>query len=271
MQDEIDLLNYFGLLRDKVRNNIWALLAIAALSVISAGVWYYKYPPRYEAKMIGSSKFLKPEVLTEVVGNLNNQFERQNIDVLSDLLKLDKGVVGSIVSVTLQDLRPAVFSQPGAIDPEGIREYDRIHYFEIIVQAGGYSNYSEIQQSLIHYLGSNEFVQQRIQAIEEQNKVKLTKTREELEKLNQLREQIYSGGSAKNYTIMDPSALNDLIVELTGKASAIEYDLKVGNPIQVIQGFIPGSQPYFPRKKHMAMVALGLTVVASLLFLVIKK
>lgn len=271
MQDEIDLLNYFGLLRDKVRNNIWVLLLIIVLSGVSAGVWYYVYPPRYEAKMIGSSKFLKPEVLAEVVGNLNYQFERQNIDVLSDYLKLDKGVVGSVVSISLQDLRPAVFTQPAATDPDAIREYDRIHYFEIIVQTGGYSNYPEIQQSLINYLGSNEFVQKRIQVIEEQNKVKLAKTREELAKLDQLREQIYSGGSSKSYTIMDPSSLNDLIVELTGKASAIEYDLKVGNPIQVIQGFIPNSQPYFPRKRHMALVALGLSVVASLIFLVVKR
>ena len=271
MQDEIDLLKYLGLLRDKVRNNIVALLVIVMLSVGCAVIFFYTYPPRYEAKMIGSSKFLKPEVLIEVIGNLNDQFERQNIDVLSDYLKLDKGVVGSIVSISLQDLRPAVFTPPSATDLEGIREYDRIHYFEIVVQTGGYSNYPEIQQSLITYLGSNEFVQKRIQAIEEQNKVKLAKTREEIEKLNQLREQIYSSGSSKNYTIMDPSSLNDLMVELAGKASTIEYDLKVGNPIQVIQGFIPSSRPYFPRKKHLVLIAIGLAAVASLLFLVIKR
>jgi hypothetical protein len=106
---------------------------------------------------------------------------------------------------------------------------------------------------------------------EETGRAQLEKINHELEKLNELRQQIYSGTQSKNYTIMDPSALNQTIVDISEVARVLEVELSLNRPVQIIQGFIRYDKPYFPKKKHVAMGALALWVLLSGLYLLFKK
>jgi hypothetical protein len=92
-----------------------------------------------------------------------------------------------------------------------------------------------------------------------------------VERLNALREKLYSGSENRSITVMDPSALNKTIVEIADQARTLELELKLSRPIQVIQGFIPYGSPSFPRKRHAALGIALLWIVTSAIYLIYKK
>ncbi len=267
MQNEIDLLKYFSQAGALIRNNFAALILLLVLSGAAAAGLYFAIPRKYETQLVATSKYLKPEALEVAMNALNRASEEGNYQLVADYLKMDVGQVGGLESISLRDVRPAAFT-PGR---EEKNEYEKIYYFEIRLTTRSPENYDKFQQGILAYLEGNDFVQARRQVYEETGKAQLEKINKEVERLNELREQIFTGSQSRNYTIMDPSALNQTIVDISKEARELEVELKLNRPIQVIQGFIRYDKPAFPLKKHAAMGAALLWIIFSGLYLIVKK
>jgi hypothetical protein len=224
-------------------------------------------PPKYETQLVASSKYLKPEALEVAIGAINRAAEDDNYQSVADNLKMEVGQTRTLESISLRDIRPAAFT-PGR---EEKIEYEKVYYFEIRMVTTSTENYDKFQQAILAYLEGSEFVKARKQVYEQTGRVQLEKVNQEIEKLNELRQQIVTGSPSRNYAVMDPSALNQTIAGLSKMSRELEIELSLNLPVQVIQGFIKYDKPLFPRKRHAVIGALLMWIVFSGLYLLIKK
>lgn len=265
MQNEIDLLQNFARLFGLLRKHV---VAVVVLLVIAGGVSVVLYswlPKKYESQLVASSKFIRPEALVVAFSALNRAMEDRNFSLVAQYLGLEQTDVFSLETISLQDIRPMTFTT--GRDKE--KEYERIAYFEIRITTALPVDYVKIQKGVLTFLESNEFVQARVRVYEETGKAQLEKLNLEVERLNELRQELFKGSKA--YTLLDPSALNQTIVDISREARELEIELRLNSPVQVIQGFIAYDRPVFPRRKHAVIGTALLWVLFTGVFLITRK
>lgn len=266
MQNEIDLLKYFSLVGTLIKNNFKALIVLLILSGIVATGLYWWVPRKFETQMVASSKYLKPEVLEVAMAALNRATEEDNYTLIADYLKLDIKQASNLISISLHDVRPTMFT-PGREDKS---EYEKVYYFEIKLQTRTPENYDAIQQAIMTYLEGNQFVQTRKQIYEQISRTQLEKLNRDIDNLRELRRQEFTSSKSGDL-IMVPPELNETLIEMSKEARELEIELNLFHPVQIIQGFIRYDKPVFPKKLHAAIGVFLLWVIFSGLYLSIKK
>jgi len=269
MQNEIDLLHFISLAGSRVRQNVVGLIVLLALSIAAGWAAFFLFPKQYETQLVGSSKYLKPETLEVAVRSLNRLLEEGNYEAVGNYLSLEPSHLTHVKSFSLYDIRPATFTPSAGREKQD--EYERMYFFGLSMVSWQPVAHEPIQQGLLSFLENNEFVRARTEAYDETGRAQLDKINQEVERLNTLREKLYSGNENRSITVMDPSALNKTIVEIADQARTLELELKLNRPIQIIQGFIPYGSANFPRKRHAALGIALLWIVTSAIYLIYKK
>ncbi len=223
---------------------------ISWLSCIFLAItFFFLYPKQYELTLLGSTKVLKPEALSEVANSLNVAAKDRNYQMLASTLKISENAASVIKKIKLIPVRPDVLAAE-SVNKEG--------YFQLILTVTAISKLDSLQLSFFRFFESNPSVEERKKLSRSLNERLIVKISKEIENLEKLRDDLLLGKNKDpKFIMMSPAEINETIIELSYRLRELDYDIAMKNEFIVIQGFLPPSKPSFPR--------LGLTLLAGLL------
>lgn len=259
--DEIDLLELLARVVINIKSN-FKLIVGAFLIGCLLGLAYYQFIPKsYESRLLISSQILTESYSKTIVEDLNKLIRERNIESLSSKLNLSPTEALAIEKLEVKNAIEKV---------EGRKEEEK-NYLTITCQASDNSIWPNLQNGLISFFETNDYVRVRV----DQRKKYFTQVIEKIDKelldLNELKSRITNGqitqSSKDNLILFDPTTVNTKILDLTKERINLQNELEIVNSIQLVEGFTVFEKPVSPRLSISlsAGASFGLFIVALIL------
>jgi hypothetical protein len=256
--DEVDLVELTLRGVNIVRRNFLLLTTLLLIGIVLGVVHYFTSKKVFTSKMVISSGILTKSFSEKLFDNTRSYLRENNYQAIASQLNVSQKAAQNILFIKIENVTEVVEQ----------KDQER---FIVTVEVYDQDVLEELQQGIIYYLSSNEFVKVRVQ----QNKNSLTQTINKIEKeiaeLEDLKIKIYSGEFFRNLSgnlMFDPTTVNSKILELTKEKINLQNNLELVNSVQVIEGFNRFEKPIRP--KLSVSIALGATIgliLAGLLIL----
>ncbi|CAN5281890.1 hypothetical protein BH09BAC3_BH09BAC3_22130 [soil metagenome] len=243
--DEIDLqelLLKFVLL---VKRNFILIVAFFFLGSLLGFMHSFLSTKVYASKMMLSSNLLTESYVDRLGENFNAIIEDNNYGMLSERLGLSIAEASGIKSLDIQGILKEKPIENYTLADKGTR---RTYFLAISASVVNTDILHKLQNGIINYLESNEFVRTN----EEQNKIFLNgmikKLDEEIVALDDFKKKIYEGTAEnKGAVILDLGQINAVLVNLYEKKSRFQSELVLSKSIQIVEGFTAFRKPVRPR------------------------
>jgi len=263
--DEIDLAELLAKIVIGVKNNIKLILGAFILGTIIGLAYYQLVPKIYESRMLISSEILTESYSKNMVSDLNKLIDEKNPGAISSKLQLSENQSNALEEIEIKS---------SIEKSEFIKEQEK-NFLTIICQSEDNTIWPDLQQGLINYLESNEFVKTRV----EQRKKYITQIIEKIDKelidLNVLKERIANGqitqSGKDNLVLFDPTTVNSKILELNKEKINLQNSLETVNSIQLVEGFTVFKKQVSPRLSISLAAGASFGLFLVILLLVIKS
>ncbi len=263
--DEIDLAELLAKIVIGVKNNIKIILGAFILGTIIGLAYYQLVPKIYESRMLISSEILTESYSKNMVSDLNKLIDEKNPGAISSKLQLSENQSNALEEIEIKS---------SIEKSEFIKEQEK-NFLTIICQSEDNTIWPDLQQGLINYLESNEFVKTRV----EQRKKYITQIIEKIDKelidLNVLKERIANGqitqSGKDNLVLFDPTTVNSKILELNKEKINLQNSLETVNSIQLVEGFTVFKKQVSPRLSISLAAGASFGLFLVILLLVIKS
>jgi hypothetical protein len=235
--EEFDLLGLFLKAVNIIRANFWIIVIFFLLGTGFGLFMYYNSTKIYESKMVISSTILTRSYAKNLVDRINRHKREMNDSVVMNLLQVSKHTSTNIAHLNIENVSPI----------EEAKEADK---FIITAEVMSQNILPELQQGLINYFETNEFVKVRVEQNKEYLKQVIAKTEAEISDMEKFKAKIASGEffqAAKGNVSFDPTTVNSKILELTKEKITLENNFKLANSVQVIEGFSKYEHPSKPK------------------------
>lgn len=259
--DEIDLLELLARIVISIKSN-FKLIVGAFLVGSLLGLAYYQFVPKsYESRMLISSEILTESYSKTIAEDLNKLIRERNIESLSSKLKITPKEALALGKLEVKN----------AIEKADGRKEEEKNYLTITCQASDNSIWPNLQNGLINFFETNDYVKIRV----EQKKKYFTQVIEKIDKelvdLNDLKSRIANGqvtqSSKDNLILFDPTTVNTKILDLNKEKINLQNQLEIVNSIQMVEGFTVFEKPISPKLSISlsAGASFGLFFVALLI------
>jgi len=263
--DEIDLAELLAKIVIGVKNNIKLILGAFILGTIIGLAYYQLVPKIYESRMLISSDILTESYSKNMVSDLNKLIDEKNPGAISSKLQLSENQSNALEEIEIKS---------SIEKSEFIKEQEK-NFLTINCQSEDNTIWPDLQQGLINYLESNEFVKTRV----EQRKKYITQIIEKIDKelidLNVLKERIANGqitqSGKDNLVLFDPTTVNSKILELNKEKINLQNSLETVNSIQLVEGFTVFEKQVSPRLSISLAAGASFGLFLVILLLVIKS
>lgn len=261
--NEIDVVILIQQSIQKIKANQKKVFLVFSLPVLVSLLFYFLWPKQYELVLVGSSKYVRSEALTEIGRALNVAAKDKNADLLAVTLKIEPVLARNILKIKLNSIRPDILAQSSAPQKET--------YFQLVITVSSSEQKDVLQGAFIDYFENNPNVVERKRLSQQMDKKMISKISSEIANLEEFRKELLSGKySDPKFIMMDPSKINQTIVDLNYQVAQLELNLETKNEFSVIQGFVTPEKPTFPRLGITILVgtALGLCLVFGMLMII---
>ncbi|MBS1976047.1 MAG: hypothetical protein JST46_01675 [Bacteroidetes bacterium] len=235
--NEIDLLKLMAEIPSRIKRHFIWFMGTAIFFIFGGLLFYVFFPKQYELSIIGESRIIRSEALAVMASSLNGSARDNNIEDLAKQLHLPQSMASTIVKVKLREVKPDVL----------IPSTGRENYFELIITVSSTKYSDSLANSFVDYFEKNEQVKLRKQIQHEHNLQIREKIRAEIKHLEQVRDEILAGKMDPKFIMMEPSKLNEAIVEMFKQEKGLDYVLKMENEFQILQESLNPTKPSFPR------------------------
>ena len=235
------------------------IVAISFIISFSIGLTYLlQKVPVYKTEMVISSPVVTSERITFFVEPLGKLANEKNYQELSNLLQVDSSISNCIKDIEATELKDNTKAgKSDNYDSEILRQQNCL----VTVKYQGSSSLSDsIQSGIVRYLRNNNFIKRRTE-IEMNNLLNLKKRiRNEISELDSLRRKISKNPA--QYTMMDPSSINNSIANLYQQELVIDLKMKLDDGgVNIIRDFVKYKAPIEPKRN----VILGICFVGGIL------
>lgn len=253
---EIDLLESIKAIAVKYRKHQKKFFLILFSCVVLTIAFYFFFPKQYELTLVASSKNIKPQALEEMVRSVNAAAYDKDYVSVASVLKIQPDLAKSILTARLFPIRPEVLT------PQQNGE----SYFELIVKVNSRDiRQDSLQKAFMRFFEENEIVAVRRKLSQRLNEKMAIKIEKEIEKLEQLRLDLFAGRNTDpKFIMMHPAAINQTIIDLNQRLNDIEYSLTLKDEFTLLQGFLPATKPSFPRLGITLAVGLAIGLIIAL-------
>lgn len=239
--DEIDLLELAFKLNKVFIKNIKSLI-IAFVIGTAAGLAFYQFVPKvYESKMTITSDILTESYSKSIFDNLEKLIKEKNTKLLSSCLNISEDKASKIGEIKLK----------GTIEKaDNLKEQDKIS-LNITVETSDNSLWPDLQKGIIDFIEKNDFVKTRVEQRKKYYSSLITKIDRELSDLEILKSKIMEGrisnGSKDGMLLLDPTAVNSKIIDLSKEQLSFKNALELVNSAQLVEGFTIFDKPSSPK------------------------
>jgi hypothetical protein len=248
--NEIDVVNLLKDLIQKIKVNRKRTFLIFSLPILASLAFYFLWPKQYELILVGSSKYIRSEALTEIGGALNIAAREKNANLLASTLKIETSLAKNIIKIKLNSIRPDILAQSTAPQKES--------YFQLVITVSSSNQKDLLQAAFMNYLENNPNVVERKRLSQQMDKKMIEKISFEITNLEEFRKQLLAGKySDPKFIMMDPSKINQTIVDLNYQVAQLESNIESKTEFSLIQGFITPEKPSFPQ--------LGITILTGVM------
>ena len=235
----------------------WTFITAIVIG-IGIGVFaYIKIPNTYRSRLILHSFYLSNQEHIGVIDNWNALLKKKEYDELSTALGCDKNILPRLKRIQGSEIQK-VFTPN---NPNGF-------FVDVVVTDN--SILDELQKCITAGLENNEYIKERLEVRRKDLKELIEKVEDEILKLDSTKTQIERiiEGKEKSSSsvIIDASAINGHLIDMTEKLYGYRQDLKFTSAVQVIQGFSKFNKPSDP--KLIPLIALGLILFLGIAYII---
>lgn len=226
---EIDLVELMLKMVSTLRTNFWLIVVFFVVGTGLGVAYFMATKKEFVNKMIISSSILTTSYAKVLFDNVNTHLRENDYEVLARDFHVDAAIVKQISAMKIENLTEQESGE--------LKESDR---YLITVNVYDQSILPKLQQGIIDYLESNEFVRVRIDQQRNTLTQMLAVVEKELADIQLFKAEIYSGrffSNAKGNVMFDPTTVNNKILDLTQKRIEYKNSLELINSVQLIEGF----------------------------------
>ncbi|MGB3617032.1 MAG: hypothetical protein WBA12_02855 [Catalinimonas sp.] len=260
--DEINLVEILRHLRRFFWGSRFYLLVGFVVGVALGLLYYYRTPPRYEASMVASSRYLTDTQVSSLIAELQLMLEYGADDQLADVLSLPLDTAEQISGLRVAIREKNIFSD---------REYRE---FTLYLTTGDQSIYPSVQSALLRYLNQSPFVQSRVRLEREGKRTMVLSLEQELRYLRGLQQSyarlldraIDGDGAEGGVTLPDISETSAKVVEIEKNILQARVDYKLlqqDDDVSVIKGFVEARKQKSPRRSKSLLFWTALSMFVA--------
>jgi hypothetical protein len=255
--DEIDLIELaVKILRFFQHYFFLFLISISLGAGIGAGL-YFIVPDVYVSKMVIQSDILTESYSDRIAESIDNLIGEQNYLLLSQRLALTPAEARDLQSIKIESVKKT-------------KEEDKEEsIFIVTADVLDKTIIPKLQDGIINYLRSNEFVKIRVkQRIVYYEKL-IASVGEEIKSLDTLKQKLLNGKpiygkSTGEMMLIDPTNIYDQIINLKRQQLDYQNALELANSIQLVEGFTIYEKPAEPKLSVAIAVGFALGFFAAL-------
>jgi len=250
---------------------LYIIISVLFFSVSSA-IYFYFRKPKYETSFVLRCQYLDNNLMGNKIERLNKLCDNANLNLLASSLGVDSTVASEIKSfdyepfVSEQDkinseilqeqLRGLKIEPDKIVELVGYATLRNTNTYKITVNVTDPAVYDYIQDPIINFFRSDQFVQQRILNHKENLEGKQKKLLSELTQIDSLKKVLFryieksSGSSSTSTNILlgDPTVSDPLKVfnkdyELYTTLQSVESEMFLKTDFEVVEGFVPYNKP----------------------------
>jgi hypothetical protein len=255
--DEIDLIELaVKILRFFQHYFFLFLISISLGAGIGAGL-YFIVPDVYVSKMVIQSDILTESYSDRIAESIDNLIGEQNYLLLSQRLALTPAEARDLQSIKIESVKKT-------------KEEDKEEsIFIVTADVLDKTIIPKLQDGIINYLRSNEFVKIRVkQRIVYYEKL-IASVGEEIKSLDTLKQKLLSGKpiygkSTGEMMLIDPTNIYNQIINLKRQQLDYQHALELANSIQLVEGFTIYEKPAEPKLSVAIAVGFALGFFSAL-------
>lgn len=259
--DEIDLLELLARVVISIKSNFKLIVGAFLIGCLLGLAYYQLVPKTYESRMLISSDILTESYSKTIAEDLNKLIKEKNIESLSSKLNLSSTEALAIGKLEVKN----------AIEKVDGRKEEEKNYLTITCQASDNSIWPNLQNGLISFFETNDYVRVRVDQRKKYFTQVIEKIDKELVDLNELKARIADGqitqSSKDNLILFDPTTVNTKILDLNKEKINLQNALETVNSVQLVEGFTVFEKPVSPKLSISlsAGASFGLFIVALIL------
>lgn len=229
--DELDLINLFQKSVSFIKRFRVILFSFFILGLTLGLYFYFSSPPQYSTRLIVRSTFLSNQEEIEIINNWKELLGKGERAQLASLTNCKENVIEKLSNISAEEILKMYVTN----NPNG---------FLINVSVTDPSILDELQKGIVYGLNNSPYVKEKIVAKKARDNDLITKTTEEIKKLNLTKaaiDNLIQTKQANSAPVMlDISRINAEWIELNEKLLSYQEDLKFLTGVQVLENFNKG-------------------------------
>lgn len=263
-QDSIDLQELAVRIIRYFRNHLKLIVAFCVLGMIGGGVAFVTLPTVYQSQMVVLSDLLTKPYGDRMDKSLNNLIKENNVDELSAKLNLSKENAQALQLVDIE-------CEPDTKSPQRDKLEKDETFFIITVDLTDRLALPAVQEGLLYYLRSNEWVKARTLQREQTSLAVVQTIDKQIRQLDSLKRTLFQKGQPRTDNIQfDPSMVFTATVDLTRLRWKAQQELELANSIHLVEGFTVFQKPKDPKLSTLLILGFMLGLFSSVGLLTIK-
>jgi hypothetical protein len=233
------------------------LFLIAILAGLASGYSIYRSLPKvYKSRLIAHSFLLTNQEEIQIIENWNELLSKHEYKALAAIFSCPENILYPLKEIKAEEIQK-VFTPN---NPNG---------FLIEVTVTDISILDQLQPAIVKGLQNNEYVNQRIALKQENLKLLIEKTTEEIQNLDSTKKRLEvilnANKELSSLLNIDLPGVSKQLVEMNEKLMGYKETLRFANAVEILQGFSKFNQPAGP--KLFVWIFIGLISFLSLAYL----
>lgn len=237
--DEIDLKDLLKKIIDVLSRGTKTIILSILLGAILGLAYFFNSKTTYESNMILSSEVLVLANVKALLDPFEPLIEEGNLAVLAERLGVDEGIAAKIKEIEVKS----------TFEKESDNK-EPVNYFEVTATVTDNDILPQLQEGIVNFLQSNEFVQKRVALKEEGLKTLIARINKEIAQIDSVKEKmgqsVALSATSPNVVLMEPSNLYEQALLMAEKQQEYKTQLALIESFQVVQGFTPYEKPSSP-------------------------
>jgi hypothetical protein len=297
-------MRFLALMRRIPLENRFSFIGIIGISLmLSIAYSVLLKKSYYESTMILSSNYLNKRLVDNSIENLDNLAKEESSAGLARVLQIPDSLAENILGfeaipfiaedeiLGLELLKEQLRNAGEGIDDGLVNqvvariEIENRHSFEITIRTLTPTVITNLQESLVNYFRSNEFIKRRIEITRTNLEAKKVKLETELKNFDSLKLVIYanyksmaeqSRGGSNNVILSERALTNPVEVynrdlSLYDDLQSVNRALYLRQDFEVVDGFTEFSEPASPSAAKVALISLLLGIVIGYLDVAVRS
>jgi hypothetical protein len=298
------VMRFLALLRRIPIENQFSFIGIIGFSLVLA-ISYSVFLKKsyYESTMILSSQYLNKRLVDNSIENLDNLAKEKSATGLASVLNIPDTLAENILGfeaipfiseeevLSLELLKEQLRNSGEEVDEALVAqvvariEIENRHSFEITLRTLTPTAIPNLQNSIVEYFRSNEYVKRRIEITHANLRAKKTKLESELRNFDSLKVVIYANYKSmadksregSNNVILSERALTNPVdiynrdLDLYDELQLVDRSLYLQPDFEIVDGFTQFSEPASPSAAKVALLSLIFGIIVAYLDVALRR